>query len=130
MFSIWITIIVAMLFSFQQKKLMICFFINNILNFFSSQVCCTFQFSFLLIYIKRTFIFIFEFLAVWFMIRLEKKKWEFCIWENESFEYYFHFFQMANSQINIILITLVRRDMKFRLGPSGWAEVKASPNIN
>ena len=64
------------------------------------------------------------------MIRLEKKKWEFCIWENESFEYYFHFFQMANSQINIILITLVRRDMKFRLGPSGWAEVKASPNIN
>ena len=36
------------------------------------------------------------------MIRLEKKKWEFCIWENESFEYYFHFFQMVNSRINII----------------------------
>ena len=76
MFSIWITIVVAMLFSFQQKKLMICFFINNVLNFFSSQVCYTFQFLFLLIYFKRTFIFIFIFIFWVFGCLFYDKTWE------------------------------------------------------
>ena len=57
--------------------------------FFLHKCVAHFNFYFYLFILKELlflFLFLFfEFLAVCFMIRLEKKKWEFCIWENESF---------------------------------------------